>query len=321
MSRSRRLPQFAVAALTLAVMVPSCQLASAGTPDGSAHTAAAPAVAGSSGPTSSASVSATPVPSAPAPADIDGVMGKALDALPASDGRYTVAVQDLKGQRTALYGADTGPYDTASIVKVDILAALLLDAQDHGTALTAQQKQLAAAMIRSSDNAATDELWKAIGESAGLAAANERLGLTATKPGQDGHWGLTSTTAADQMVLLEAVLGDADSPLTADSRSYLRSLMNTVVADQRWGISAADDGKGSAGTPVLKNGWLPRSATGLWDVNSIGSVEYGGHTLLVAVLSDGQPSYEKGVALVERAASTAVKAFVKAETPVVAPKA
>lgn len=248
-------------------------------------------------------------------AGVDGAMRKALDALPKSDGRYTVAVEDLNGRTAAVYGGGTGAYDTASIVKVDILSALLLDAQDRGAALTAKQQKLATAMIRSSDNAATNALWKDIGGTKGLDAANKRLGLKATHGDPDGHWGLTRTTAADQMVLLEAVLGDGHSPLTAHSRAYLRSLMSTVEPDQRWGISAADDGKGSAGRPALKNGWLPRSDTDLWDVNSIGRVEYGGRTLLVAVLSDGQPTYKTGIDLVERAAATAVKAFVKAEQP------
>lgn len=262
-----------------------------------------------------AAAHAADAPAATAPAGVDSAMSKALDALPASDGRYTVAVQDLHGRGAAAYGEDAGAFDTASVVKVDILAALLLDAQDRGASLTAQQKKLATAMIRNSDNDATNTLWKAIGGTEGLNAANKRLGLKATHTDKDGHWGLTRTTAADQTVLLEAVLGDAHSPLTAHSRGYVRSLMTTVEKNQRWGISAADDGKRPGATPALKNGWLPRSDTKLWDVNSIGRVEYGGRTLLVAVLSDGQPSYRGGVALVERAASTAVKAFVQAEKP------
>lgn len=288
----RRLPPLAAAALALAVTASGGAFAAAQMPD-----KPAPAVD---------TVAASP-------AGADGAMRKALDALPKSDGRYTVAVEDLNGRAAAVYGGGGGAYDTASIVKVDILATLLLDSQDSGKPLTAKQQKLAAAMIRSSDNDATDALWKDIGGTKGLDAANKRLGLKATHGDRDGHWGLTRTTAADQMVLLEAVLGDGHSPLTAHSRTYLRSLMSTVEADQRWGISAAHDGKGSAGQPALKNGWLPRSGTDLWDVNSIGRVEYGGRTLLVAVLSDGQPTYKTGVDLVERAAATAVKAFVKAE--------
>ncbi|MFI6080469.1 serine hydrolase [Streptomyces sp. NPDC051217] len=301
MLRIPRLSQLAAAALALAVTASGAAFATTQTSDGPASGRPAHAVASSS-------------------AGVDGAMRAALDALPKGDGRYTVAVEDLDGGNAAVYGAGTGAYDTASIVKVDILAALLLDAQDSGAPLTAKQKKLAAAMIRDSDNDATNALWKTIGETDGLDAANKRLGLKATHGDRDGHWGLTRTTAADQTVLLEAVLGDAHSPLTTHSQAYLRSLMTTVKADQRWGISAAD-GKGAAAKPPLKNGWLSRSATGLWDVNSIGRVEYGGHTLLVAVLSDGQHTYRQGVDLVERAAATAVKAFVKAETSDVLPKA
>lgn len=284
----RKPQQLAVAAVVLVVTVQAPVLAAARTADGTPHAAATSAGA-------------------------DRAMNKALDALPASEGRYTVAVRDLDGRHAAVHGQDSGAFDTASVVKVDILAALLLDAQDRGANLTGPQKKLAAEMIRKSDNDATNALWKAIGGTDGLNAANKRLGLKATHTDKDGHWGLTRTTAADQTVLLEAVLGDARSPLTAPSRDYMRSLMSTVEANQRWGISAADDGKRPGATPALKNGWLPRSETKLWDVNSIGRVEHGGHTLLVAVLSDGQPSYKAGVALVERAATTAVKAFVDAE--------
>lgn len=277
-----------MAAIALAVTVQAPVLAAAGTADGTPHAAATSA-------------------------GVDRAMNKALDALPASDGRYTVAVRDLDGRHAAVHGEGSGAFDTASVVKVDILAALLLDAQDRGASLTGQQNKLAAEMIRESDNDATNALWKTIGRTDGLNAANKRLGLKATQTDKEGHWGLTRTTAADQMVLLEAVLGDARSPLTAHSRDYMRSLMSTVDAKQRWGISAADDGKRPGAGPALKNGWLPRSDTKLWDVNSIGRVEHGGRTLLVAVLSDGQPSYKSGVALVERAATTAVKAFVEAE--------
>lgn len=50
---------------------------------------------------------------------------------------------------------------------------------------------------------------------------------------------------------------------------------------------AADD----PAAAELKVGWLQRSATGLWVVNSIGSVERGGRRYLVAVLSDGNTDY------------------------------
>jgi beta-lactamase class A len=163
-------------------------------------------------------------------------------------------------------------------------------------------------MIRYSDNDATDALWEAVGGDRGLDAANDTLGLSRTTAGRFGAWGLTRTTAADQLLLLKAVFGE-DSPLSASSRAYLRTLMGAVTPGQCWGVAAASDPHATA--PALKNGWLERTATGLWDINSVGRVRFGGHTLLVAVLSDGQPSERAGVRLVERAATAAVHALVQ----------
>ncbi|MFE1292204.1 hypothetical protein [Streptomyces sp. NPDC058751] len=39
--------------------------------------------------------------------------------------------------------------------------------------------------------------------------------------------------------------------------------MKQVEPDQQWGVSAAVEGNSWA----LKNGWLARSTTGLWDVD------------------------------------------------------
>ncbi|RKN12747.1 serine hydrolase [Streptomyces radicis] len=238
----------------------------------------------------------------------DAVLAQSLPRLVGDPPpRLSVAVASLDGEVAAAYGADH--FDTASIVKVDILAALLLMAQDEGRELTARERLLAEVMIQRSDNDAADELWLAIGEGEGLDAANERLGLVTTVAGPEGHWGLTQTTAVDQLALLRAIHGTG-SPLHADSRAYLRALMATVVPDQRWGISAAADGG-----VELKNGWLPRSRTGLWDVNSIGRVTVDGRPYLVAVVSDGHVSWEAGVAVVEAAAEAALSAVTTDQAP------
>ncbi|MEU1013701.1 serine hydrolase [Streptomyces sp. NPDC005890] len=225
-------------------------------------------------------------------------------------GHATAAVLDLDGTggTPVLHGEDR-PYDTASIVKVDILAALLLQAQDAGRQLTAQERKRAEPMIRRSDNAAANALWRQIGRASGLAAANKRLGLTSTMGGPGGKWGLTRTTASDQIRLLRAVFGAGGTVragsggLDARSRAYVRTLMSKVVPEQSWGVSAAgteDSGR------ALKNGWLERNTTGLWDVNSVGRVTVKGHRYLVAVLSDGSASMDDGVSLVERTARAAV---------------
>ncbi|ADI05670.1 hypothetical protein SBI_02549 [Streptomyces bingchenggensis BCW-1] len=245
----------------------------------------------------------------PSAAALTAALTDALDAVAdGTEGQFSAAVLDTGSAAGAVYG--DGAYDTASIVKVDILAALLLRAQDAGRRLTAQERSYATVMIQKSDNDAATALWQEIGGAAGLDAANKRLGLTETHGGQSGRWGLTQTTAADQLTLLRAVFatgaeGDK-AVLSEPSRAYMQQLMGQIAEDQAWGVSAAAD---DATSTRLKNGWLPRSATGLWVVNSIGRVTAGGRTYLVAVLSCGHKDMDTGVALVESAARAAVGIF------------
>ena len=225
-----------------------------------------------------------------------------------SEARVTSAVLDLDhpALKPQVRGKDV-PYDTASIIKVDILATLLLQAQDAGRGLTQQERTWATAMIEHSDNDAANALWRRIGQAPGLEAANKRLGLSSTVGGAAGKWGLTQTTATDQIRLLQAVFADngtlsaSGSALTGTSQNYIRTLMARIAAGQSWGVSAASD----AGW-ALKNGWLQRSTTGLWDINSVGEIASGTHHYLVAVLSAGNASMAGGIAAVESAARTAV---------------
>ncbi|MFJ1705139.1 hypothetical protein [Kitasatospora sp. NPDC088346] len=241
---------------------------------------------------------AAPVAAAPAPPDLADVPAEALRG--AADGHAAVAVLDLATGTGASHGEDA--FVTASIVKADILAALLLRAPQTG--LTAAQRTAAELMIERSDNDSASELYRQIGGAAGLDEANAVFGLTGTSAGADGYWGLTSTTAADQLRLLQVVFGP-DSPLDADAQAYLQGLMGRISGGQGWGVSAA-------GPALLKNGWLPRDDTGLWVVNSIGRVTVGQRRLLVAVLSDGSPDLSRGIAVVESLA-VAATGFLTAE--------
>jgi putative intracellular protease/amidase len=240
-----------------------------------------------------------------------GTLARALrPVLLDGDTRLAVAVLDLDSadQEIASYGPDA-TFDTASIIKVGILAALLLQAQDEGRELRAAERRNAEEMIRASDNDAANVLWRAIGGADGLDAANERLGLSSTHGGPGGMWGLTQTTATDQVKLLRAVFsrGAVASPegLNQESRAYIRLLMGSIAEDQDWGVSAAVC---HGSTWSLKNGWLRRNTTGLWVINSVGQVTVHGHRYLVSVLSDGNASMTGGISLVERAARAAIGA-------------
>ncbi|WP_089103124.1 serine hydrolase [Streptomyces hyaluromycini] len=268
--------------------------------------AASPAPSSSASAAASGEASVEPV-TEPA-VDRDALLSSAMGRVTVpSAAKVSAAVLDLDSGDSAAYGDSA--FDTASIVKVDILATLLLQAQDAGRHLTATEKAYATKMIENSDNTSASDLWDIIGKATGLDAANKRFGLTGTEGGDGALWGLTQTTAADQLTLLQQVFGD-DSKLSAASQAYIQGLMKTVESDQRWGVSAAADGSEFA----LKNGWLARSTTGLWDVNSIGRVTVDGTDYLVAVLSKGTVSQAKGISLVEAAAKAAVGAFTEADS-------
>jgi beta-lactamase family protein len=225
-------------------------------------------------------------------------------------GRVAAGVTDQATGVTAVYHG-TESFTTASIVKADILAVLLLQRQRAGASLGAASRQLAARMIKDSDNAAASALWRAVGAGPGLDAGNAVLGLEQTVPGPGGYWGLTTTTVADQLRLL-AVLTSARSPLSAAARGYELGLMRDVEAGQDWGVTRA----ASAGTrPAVKNGWLPTGPRGLWVINSIGVISHAGHKLALAVLSAGNPSQSAGISLVQAAATTVAGAVAAAGSP------
>ncbi|MFF2509983.1 serine hydrolase [Streptomyces sp. NPDC058086] len=264
---------------------------------------ASPGTSSSASAASSPSQEASVEPVTKPTVDRDALLTKAMKAVALEDGaEVSVAVFDIDSGEGAAYGE--GAFDTASIVKVDILATLLLQAQDADRHLTATEKTYATAMITNSDNASASALWDIIGQADGLDASNKRFGLTGTSGGDGALWGLTQTTAADQLTLLQQVFGD-DSELSEASRTYLQGLMGEIAADQHWGVSAAADGTQWA----LKNGWLARSSTGLWDINSIGRVTVDGAEYLVATLSNGNTTKAKGISVVEAAAKAAVAAF------------
>ncbi len=200
----------------------------------------------------------------------------------------------------------TGCSLAASVLKTAVLLAVLRRARQERRALTAPERAAAAAMIERSDNEAANTLWRAAGGAAGLAELLDRVGARHTEPEPSGRWGLSRTTANDQLALLRAVFTAGDPVLRPGERAWVRRLMCRVVPEQRWGVPAAGDG---TGRPAVKNGWLPRTDTGLWVVHSVGRVTVAGHVHLLAVLSAGHRDFRPGITTVERGARAAVRAL------------
>jgi hypothetical protein len=226
-----------------------------------------------------------------------GMLLGVLSALDqATTPEFAVTIVDHKAGTTYSYDGDQA-FESASVVKVDILATMLLEARREGHPLTEAQQDLAGVMIRQSDNDAASTLWDEIGDAQGLQVANRAFGLTATDPGQDGYWGLTTTTTNDQARLLDEVASPT-GPL--GPANALLDLMGQVESDQSWGVSAAARVGEST---ILKNGWLSLDDDGgLWAVNSIGRITGDGTDVTIAVMSDGNPDLDDGIALVEKVA-------------------
>jgi Beta-lactamase enzyme family len=213
-------------------------------------------------------------------------------------GHVAVAVADLATGAQAAYGG-TEEFVTASIVKVDILATLLYQLQHPGQALSAEEQELAATMIENSDNDSASDLYDEVNGAEGIDDANRVFGLRQTTAGTGGYWGLTTTTADDQIRLLRLVF-TRPSVLSSPSQHYSQGLMSQVEADQQWGVPAAAD----PGTRfMVKNGWLPNPT--LWEINSIGEIVHEHQRLLIAVLSDDNASENSGIAVVEAVARAA----------------
>jgi hypothetical protein len=219
-----------------------------------------------------------------------------LDTLAAANAApdFAVAVLDHQTGTSYTFGADEA-FETASVVKVEILAALLLQARADGRSLTANEQSLAKVMIRQSDNDAATALWWKIGEASGLSDANDTLGLTETVPGTGGYWGLTKTTVSDQVKLLDAI-ADPTGPL-GDSNQLILDLMGSVVDSQDWGVSAAS---GPGESTALKNGWVTLdSQGGQWAVNSVGRITGTDTDVTLAVMTRGHSTLSLGIAFVE----------------------
>jgi Beta-lactamase enzyme family len=240
---------------------------------------------------------ASPTPTADGAAVLSAQLATIQDDSQGID--FSVAVVDHRSGMTYQWEADT-PFVTASIVKVEILAGLLLQLRESGQSMTGTQRQLATTMIENSDNDAATTLWRSIGSAQGLAEVGDVFGLTDTTPGTSS-WGSTTTTVGDQVALLDAI-ADADGPLGSENTIVL-DLMASVADDQDWGVSAAArDGE----TVRLKNGWgTQSSAGGTWAINSIGLIQGPDTDLTIAVLSSGHATQSSGVAFVEQLAALA----------------
>ncbi|WP_432590514.1 serine hydrolase [Streptomyces sp. HD1123-B1] len=276
MGRHRRISQptrttlGARAALAAGALVPT--IASAG----SAHAAAPPAA----------------ICTSDEPELADKLAEDINSALDATSATTAISLHDRTTNTTCTFDADR-KFDSASTVKVTVLATLLWDAQKDDRALTQEEQDHATAMITKSDNDATTALWKQLGTDK-INGFLQAAGMSNTTLDSEGHWGLTQITANDEEKLLQLVT-HANPVLSEDSRAYILKLTGEVIPSQRWGTPA---GAPSDAQVHVKNGWLERATNG-WRVHSLGAFTGGDHDYTVTVLSQDNTTMDDGITTIE----------------------
>ena len=287
---SRRRPSlllaFLVAVVALAAAVVIVQLRGGG-----GATDAAPA---------SAVVSSTTTAPSPRPTvavDANGVPVAVRTAVAAAGGDVAVAVYDATTGRGYTVD-DSARFVTASVVKLSILGETLRQ-QQNGRELGTTTRSELAGMIENSNNDDASALWDAAGYGPAVVGYDTRVGTTSTTADSGGYWGLTLTSAADQVTVMRSI-AYPNAVLTDASRAYANTLLAAVQDDQRWGAT----GGVPAGVSVLvKNGWLPHGSG--WVVHTVAHVSGLGRDYVVAIMSADNATEAAGIARLE-AVSAAV---------------
>ena len=237
-------------------------------------------------------------------------IGAAADVVcadhdPFSSALETSLLDEYPGQRfsASVYDQRTGcTYDlfpderitTASVFKIEVMAGVLLKAQNEGRDLTPWEEARIWPMITESADPPTNALFGYLGGQAGFADLHDLFGLDETSL-PPLKWGATSTSAADQVHLVRQVLLGEFGPLEEPYRRLAWEFMTSVVDDQSWGISG---GVNERWTVALKNGFF--SSSEAWRVNSSGFVQdLGGSGYAITILSIGWPNLETGMPVVE----------------------
>ncbi len=211
-------------------------------------------------------------------------------------GTFNATVLDVLNNCKYEIGNAQATFPMASTGKV-IIATGVLEKVARGEIDFASVEADMRSMITVSDNAAADRLFALIGKAPTFIDIETRYGLSQTKT--DRGWGTTLTNSADQVKLLDQVIGSAQSSLPDAQRQVLRDLMKSVVPDQAWG---AGTNVPTGWSVAVKNGWYQAvpgdiPPVGLWRVNTVGMTwdELGTPRWIFAAYSNEWPTQGAGV--------------------------
>lgn len=213
--------------------------------------------------------------------------------LKAREGRRAFAVIDSDGR---LDGINVhARFVTASVVKAMLLVEYLRKVDRSDRELTAREQARLGAMIRVSDNDAATAIYRRVRDG-GLRRVAEVVGMTDFVIGPQSirscrcsarGWARAQITAADQAHLFHSL----DRVLPERFRVYAKGLLETVVAEQSWGIPAV--ARPAGWRVFFKVGLRSTGRGGL--IHQAARLERGATVIAIAVLTDGNPSYAYGM--------------------------
>lgn len=205
-------------------------------------------------------------------------------------GRVRYSLLDTTTGRRWEYRA-TEPVKCASLIKTLLLATYLRQASVWGRPLTERDRTLLRPMIRESANDPASTLFVRLGPTA-IAQTARAAGMGTVRP--DPHWGLTPTTARQQVALFDHL----PDLFPRRHREYAMKLLATIVPSQRWGVGQVD--LPDDWLLYFKGGW--GSGTGAVD-HQTALLMSGERRLILSITTTGNPSHKVGKATLEGVAS------------------
>lgn len=209
-------------------------------------------------------------------------------------GRVSFAVVDEAGR---LRGAHLNRvHNSASVVKVMFMVALLREPGVRHDTLTASEKHLLGPMIKRSDNQAATAVYSRVGEGALHELARDAgMRHFTTQP----LWGLSTITAAEQARFMYRL----ERFIPKRHRGYALHLLSRIVGAQRWGIP-----------PVAPRGWKLHfkggwSGAPSWRVNQVMLLRDPPRRFSLAILTREQPSLVYGERTIEGVARLLLRRY------------
>jgi hypothetical protein len=197
------------------------------------------------------------------------------------EGIVSFTVVDTRGRRHGFYG--DRQFISASVVKAMLMVSYLdIKAIAHEKLDPTERGELRA-MVTESDNDAADWVYSRVGD---VHLLNLARRMRMHNFSVAGYWASVQVTTNDQARLMKKL----DRAVYPPFRSYARSLLSSIDSWERWGIPRV---AGRLGWKTFfKGGWRNTDQGRL--VHQIARLERGKETVVICVLTDGDPSQEYG---------------------------